>query len=61
MQKQILNLIQQVLNEAGEASQFFDLSDAEQLNWMIARAYALGIQDKAKRTPKQKGKSHDRG
>ena len=61
MHKQILQAILQVLHEAGNAPHFFDFSDAERLNWMIARAYALGVQNKAKATPKKKGKSHDRG
>jgi hypothetical protein len=34
--------VRQVLNEAAQHEHFFDFSDAERLNWMIARAYELG-------------------
>jgi len=61
MQKELLHAIRQVLYEAGNAPHFFDFSDAERLNWMIARAFALGSERKAKKTTKEKGKSNDRG
>ena len=61
MQKQAVTAVRQVLSEAGNAPHFFDLSDAERLNWMIARAYVLGSQRKAKVTPKKKGENNDRG
>jgi hypothetical protein len=42
MRKQVRDAVGRVLREAARARHFFDLSDAERLNWMIARAFELG-------------------
>jgi hypothetical protein len=42
MNKQIKQMIGKVLNAASDAPNFFNLPDAERLNWMIAQAYILG-------------------
>jgi hypothetical protein len=34
--------VRQVLKEASEHGHFFDFSDAERLNWMIAKAFQIG-------------------
>jgi hypothetical protein len=46
-------IVKQVLIEAAGAPHFFNLSDAQRLNWMIERAFELG-----KAIPKYK---HSRG
>jgi hypothetical protein len=42
MDAKITAAVRQVLKEASQHEHFFDFSDAERLNWMIARAYELG-------------------
>jgi hypothetical protein len=42
MQRDAMDAVRQVLNEAGDTPHFFDLSDCERLNWMIARGFELG-------------------
>ena len=42
-------IVKQVLTEAVDVPHFFNLSDAQRLNWMIERAYELG-----KTTPSRK-------
>jgi hypothetical protein len=42
LQHETTDAIRQVLTEAANAPHFFDLSDAERLNWMIARGFELG-------------------
>lgn len=37
-------IVRRVLQEAADAPHFFDRSDAQRLNWMIERAYAIGQQ-----------------
>ena len=39
-----LDAIRQVLIEAAQAPNLFDLSDAERLDWMIERAFVIGAQ-----------------
>jgi hypothetical protein len=34
--------IRRVLREAAQTSNFFDLSDAERLTWMLGRIYEIG-------------------
>jgi hypothetical protein len=46
MDSETKEAVRQVLLEAGSAPNFFDLSDAERLNWMIGRGYELGRQRK---------------
>jgi hypothetical protein len=43
MRTQSVQAVRQVLVEAAKYERFFDLSDAERLNWMIARAFQLGL------------------
>ena len=38
-------IVRRVLSEAANAPHFFDLSDAQRLNWMIEHAYTLGQQE----------------
>jgi len=40
-------IVRQVLTEATDFPAFFDLSDGERLNWMIARAYELGRKERS--------------
>jgi hypothetical protein len=47
MSRETLDAIRQVLVEATCEPHFFDLSDAERLNWMIARAFQIGSQQKS--------------
>ena len=35
-------IVRKVLANAATAPHFFDLSEAERIDWMIARAYSLG-------------------
>lgn len=49
MNRQKKPIVKQVLTEAVDVPHFFNLSDAQRLNWMIERAYELG-----KTTPSRK-------
>ncbi len=42
MSTQSKTVIKRVLAEAADAPHFFEWSDAQRLNWMIARAFELG-------------------
>lgn len=42
MSHEAYEVIRRVLEEAIELPSFFDLSDAERVNWMIFRGYELG-------------------
>lgn len=42
MSPEAIDVIRRVLEEAIELPSFFDLSDAERVNWMIFRGYQLG-------------------
>lgn len=42
MNEQTNQIVKRVLSEAADAQHFFDLSDAQRLNWMTARAYEIG-------------------
>lgn len=44
MQSKPHDAVRQVLKEAAQTAKFFNLSDAERLNWMIERAYRLGCE-----------------
>ncbi len=54
MQQEAKEAVRQVLSEAGDAPHFFDLSDAERLSWMIARAFVLGQSQQRTARPKQR-------
>lgn len=60
MNKRATRAVRQVLNEAGNSPHFFDLSDGERLNWMIARAFALGSQSKSVNANTYKGQHYER-
>ena len=42
MRPEVLYDIRRVLREAANAPHFFDLSDGDRLNWMIAKGFELG-------------------
>ena len=42
MDKTIRRVVRAVLKAASNKEHFFDYSDAERLNWMIAKAYIVG-------------------
>lgn len=42
MNAEAKSIVRKVLANAATAPHFFDLSETERLNWMIATAYALG-------------------
>ena len=47
-------IVRQVLSEAADSPHFFDLSDAQRLNKMIALAYTLGTQASKPERPASK-------
>ena len=53
MNTQAKTVIKRVLVEAADAPRFFEWSDAQRLNWMIARAFELG-RATAKASPARK-------
>ena len=42
MNAEAKSIVRKVLANAATAPHFFDLSDSERLDWVIARAYVLG-------------------
>jgi hypothetical protein len=50
MNNKIRDVIRRVLKAAANTPNFFDLSDAERLNWMIAQAFILGQLSAARAT-----------
>ena len=54
-------IVKQVLSEAADTPHFFDFSDAQRLNWMLARAYALGKQSVTPKQAKRRAPNRPRG
>lgn len=61
MNRQIKAIVKPVLAEAADTPHFFDFSDAERLNWMIARAYALGVARGKRKRANQRAPNRPRG
>lgn len=61
MNEQTKAIVKQVLSEAADAPHFFDFSDAQRLNWMIARAYALGKEGVTPEQAKRRAPNRPRG
>lgn len=47
------NAVRRVLTDAANTEHFFDFSDAERLNWMLAYAYQLGVAARTKQPAKR--------